>query len=104
MKREDHQAAMQRLLGMVAPEHQADASTLLTEISEDYDQTLSSLDSATTNVATLTANNEKLREVNTNLFLKVGTPAKQQTTEPTPEADIPSLNYNDLFNERGELK
>lgn len=46
--------------------------------------------------------NEKLRSANMQLFLRVGEkkdPPKRETDNPTA-----GMNYEDLFNEKGELK
>lgn len=106
MTRDEHKAAIQKLLGMVAPDHQAAASEMLTQLSEDYEQTLTTSEQAAANVQTLTANNETLREVNARLFLKVGSVEKPKD-KPTPEPDKPCgeiPTFESLFNEKGELK
>lgn len=105
MTREEHKAAVNKLLGMIASEHQATASELLTNLSDDYERTLSSYDEAQNNVKTLTENNETLRSVNAKLFLRVGATEKETHKEeqPTdkPKDNIPS--FESLFNEKGEL-
>ena len=106
MKRDEHKAIIQNLLGMVAPEHQAAASEALTNLSEDYEQVLTESETATANVATLTANNETLREVNAKLFLKVGQTEKENHKDDKPEQKPETenkLTYEALFNEKGEL-
>ena len=106
MTRDEHKQAIQKLFGMIAQDHSADASEILTNLSEDYEQTLTASETASANVAQLTEKNEKLREVNANLFLKVGVgeaPTKnQEETKQTNTEDKP-LPFSDLFNEKGEL-
>lgn len=105
MTREEHKAAVNRLLGMVASEHQATASELLTNLSDDYEQTLTAHEQAQNSVRTLTENNESLRAVNTKLFLRVGDTEKalhkEDKTPDKPKDEIPS--FDTLFNEKGEL-
>lgn len=105
MERTEHKNIISQLLGMVAADHQATASELLTQLSEDYDQVMTASEQATENVATLTANNETLRQVNAKLFLKVGSidndPKPNPNTDPKP--DEPALTFDGLFNEKGEL-
>ena len=104
MTREEHKKAVEKLLGMVSAEHHADASELLTTLSEDYETTLTTSETVASENANLKTNVEKLRKVNTDLFLKVGTPTKAKPTEvEEKETDIPDLSYDKLFNEKGEL-
>ena len=103
MTRDEHKKAVAKLLGMVSAEHQADASELLTTLSEDYEETLTTSETSATRVSELTAKNEKLRQVNTELFLKVGTPQKQKE-DVKEESNIPDITFDSLFNEKGELK
>lgn len=108
MTRDEHKNIVNQLLGMVAAESQATASDLLTQLTEDYEQTLTDFESATANVTTLTANNETLREVNAKLFLKVGQTDKDihKNEDPNKGKDDPEnqLTFEALFNEKGELK
>lgn len=104
MTRDEHKAVIQQLIGMVAAEHQASASQILTNLSNDYEQTLTSSETASSNVTKLTQDNEALRAANMKLFLQVGSvpktePEKQEGNE---DEDKP-LPFTDLFNEKGEL-
>jgi hypothetical protein len=104
MTRDEHKQIVNRLLGMVAPDHQANASELLTNLSEDYEQTLTASETATTRVEELTKNNETLRDVNAKLFLKVGSvPNEPQPSEPKTEPERTPISIDSLFNEKGEL-
>ena len=105
MKREEHKQHMETLLGMVAPEHQAKASEILTTLTDDYETTLTGAETTLGELEKLKENNETLRKVNADLFLKVGhTP--QSTSEPKPSEppkdDVKT--YDSLFDEKGELK
>lgn len=80
---------------------QAKVSTLLAELAEHNDDAVVELTTATTTATKLTADNEKLRGANLELFLKVGSPAKPEDKK-KPEDTTPK--YEDLFDEKGELK
>lgn len=107
MTRDEHKKIVNQLLGMATPENQATASELLTQLTDDYEQTLTNNETLTANNATLTANNEQLRSVNADLFLKVGVTNKQihKQDEPGKEdkPDETKLTFDALFNEKGEL-
>lgn len=103
MTREEHQAIIQRVMGYVSPEHQADASEALTTLSDDYAETLRTSETLTTQNQTLSNDFERLRQVNAKLFLRVGehTEHKEKTAHKT---EVTKLPFDDLFNEKGELK
>lgn len=107
MTRDEHKNIVNQLLGMATPEQQAAASELLTQLTDDYEQTLTNCETLTTNNATLTDNNEKLRKVNADLFLKVGTTNKETHKETDPGqgdgGNENQLTFEALFNEKGEL-
>lgn len=106
MTRDEHRQVINRLLGMVASEHQATASELLTNLSDDYEQTLTVSETATLRVTELEGNNESLRKTNMQLFLRVGETEKQVThneEHDTGEPEAKPLPFTDLFNEKGEL-
>lgn len=108
MTREEHKAIIQKMLGMVTPDNQATASELLTQLSDDYEETLTQYETASTSVQELTAKNETLRDVNAKLFLKVGTTDKethnqQQNNTNVQEQDENKMTFEALFNEKGEL-
>ena len=112
MTREEHNAIIQQMLTMVTPENQATASQLLTQLSDDYNTTLSTSEQLTTRNGELEKNNETLRSVNADLFLKVGqTNANNQNLNQNQNQnqnlnqnqEEPKLTYEALFNEKGEL-
>lgn len=106
MTRDDHKKAIQSLFGMIAPDHQAAASEILNNLSNDYEETLTNYETANANVTTLTENNETLRNVNAKLFLQVGSVPKADDkgkTETHTENES-KLSFDSLFNEKGELK
>lgn len=107
MTRDEHKNIVNQLLGMVGADNQASASDLLTQLTDDYNTTLDSLDTANTNVTQLTENNERLRDVNAKLFLKVGEVPKgnpKKTHENGNDGgDDKKLTFEALFNEKGDL-
>lgn len=110
MTRDDHKKAVNQLMGMIAAEHQATASDLLSNLSDDYDRTLTDYETATANVTSLTSDNESLRKTNMRLFLRVGETEKEthKQDKHNPSHDEQEENkplpFTDLFNEKGELK
>lgn len=104
MKREEHKEILNNLLKMATPEKQAEASSLLDQLRDDYEETLTNFETASTNISELTKNNETLRKVNAELFLKVGTTTtNSEAKKTTDDDDIKILPFDDLFNEKGEL-
>lgn len=105
MTRDEHRTIINQLLGMATPDNQAAASELLTQLTDDYEKTLTAHETATANVATLTANNETLRQVNAKLFLRVGESESKppKPTEPPKDDPETELTFEKLFNEKGEL-
>ena len=102
MTREEHNALIQNI--MVNATNQAELSMLLTRLSEDYEEVLTESETNASTVATLTKDNEQLRSVNMQLFLKVGH-EKEKTEEPETEVDEEeSSSFDDLFDEKGVLK
>ena len=92
----------QTLFEMVANDSQAEASKILTSISEGFESLETQINELTTAKSQLTENNEKLRAVNADLFLKVGNKEKPEEKADTFDNDnVPS--FDSLFNEKGEL-
>lgn len=90
---EEHNEITQRILEIVPNEHQETALDLLTTLTEDYSE-------ITGNVAKLENDVVDLRKSNAKLFLKIGQP-QEKKEETTQEEKTP--NFDDLFNEKGEL-
>lgn len=103
MTRDEHRTLINSLLGMVNPEHQAEASEALNNLSTDYDATLEQLETANNNVTTLTERNEHLRAVNSDLFMQVPAKKKPEKNEPEKGNDDEPPSFDALFNEKGEL-
>ena len=77
---------------------QAKVTEILVELNEDFATSSLTFSEMTTVKEKLTEDNEKLRNANMNLFLKIGeTPA-------TPKDVLPEvLPIDNLFNENGDL-
>ena len=108
MTRDEHKAIVNQLLTMATPENQAAASDLLTQLTDDYEQTLTSNETLTASNETLTSNNETLRQVNAKLFLRVGETEKNMNnhstnTEQGNGGNENKMTFEALFNEKGEL-
>lgn len=94
---------------------QAKVTTLLADLSKDYSEISSQLDVANTSVTDLTKTNEELRAANMKLFTQIGSSEQPNTLLDEPNKDNPTssgentnenkeLTYENLFNEKGELK
>ncbi len=108
MTRDEHKNAVNQLLGMIAAEHQAAASELLTNLSDGFNTTLNDLETANGNVQSLTGDNEALRKANMKLFLRVGETdkeihKKQDNPSHDKNEENDTLRFEALFNEKGEL-
>lgn len=82
-----------------------DAATLrakLTALSDDLTALYDEHDRLNTANGTLDADNKKLKEYNMQLFLRVGGQQPPKEPQATPPAE--ELKYENLFNEKGELK
>ena len=73
---------------------------MLTQISDEVGKVFDTNESLTSANATLTADNDKLRGYNMELFQRVGSPKEKPENKPNTEG----LKYSDLFNEKGDLK
>ena len=108
MKREEHNEITKKLYAMVTPENQASASELLTQLTNDYEETTTKMETASAEHEKLKNNFEHLRQVNADLFLKVGvshnTPENVTENNDNIEEIENDIKIEDLFNEKGELK
>ena len=89
----------------------ATISEELNKLNTDYEITCNEYAKISDDNKQLAENNEKLRRVNTDLFLQVRTNKKQEEpATPTaaggeePEENNEPLPFTDLFGENGELK
>ncbi len=106
MTREEHKTAINQLMGMIASEHQAAASTLLTSLTDGFEGIVTASETSANDLRKLTEDNENLRKANMKLFLRVGETEKEvHKQDPKPEVKLEEkqLPFSDLFNEKGEL-
>lgn len=80
---------------------QAKVTDILTELVETYNTQIAEKTEKEEKLKKIQEDNEKLRETNMKLFLKVGETQKQEK-EKTEEESKPK--FEDLFDENGELK
>lgn len=84
---------------------ETDRRELLSRLHDDGSTIFDDYDAAETALAAAVEDNEKLRQANMRLFLRVGDHTEPEPPKtPTPDPDTPKLRYEDLFNEKGELK
>lgn len=104
----DVTATINELLNLATPDNQARASELLTELSDTVTNLSVRVSEQASEITRLSDANSELTRVNGKLFLKVGHPAGQAETEPQPTGtdtgEKLDLKFEDLFNEKGELK
>lgn len=103
LTREQIKSKFNEMLGFVTPENQASATEIMTSLNDEFDAILTESENIATKNQELTLNNEKLRSVNADLFLKVGVTDKnaQQTDK---QDDVPeAISYDTLFNDKGDL-
>lgn len=74
----------------------------LSVLNETYSPMFDNIDDLTQRNTQLTDDNEKLREANMKLFLRVGT--KTEPDVPEDDKQKEKLKFEDLFNEKGEIK
>lgn len=81
-------------------------STLLDKIREGFATNFKHLEEEQTNVINLKEEINSLRESNMNLFLKLGdeVTGNKPNPDPDPDPDPDPPKFDDLFNEKGELK
>src|SRR5574343_1077684 len=80
VKPEEFNAKTQEILNNLTD--QAKVSTVMSELIEDYNNVTAETETAKTTAQKLTADNEKLRQANMSLFLKVGETKKEEETKP----------------------
>lgn len=93
----------QALTDLGTIEDGAERRNRLTAITDEVKTVYDSNDTLTASNATLTENNKKLQEYNMQLFLRVGGQQNTPKADPAPEEGS-GLSYENLFNEKGELK
>ena len=105
MKRNEYKSLISELLTLSTPDNQGRVSEILTQLTEDYETVLTTSEGYENRVAELSANNETLRKVNADLFLKVGTqlPGSGDSDTGADETETEIPTFESLFNDKGEL-
>ena len=75
---------------------------IVTELTDEVKLVYDSNETLTASNSKYEADNKKLQEYNMQLFLRVGSQQKPQPQEEPEETE--NLNYEDLFDEKGDLK
>lgn len=75
--------------------------TLLTNVTNELTNVYDSNESLTQSNNTYQTQNEALRSANLELFLQVGNKGKPEHID---EPEVKEMKFEDLFNEKGELK
>jgi regulator of replication initiation timing len=87
------------------PADVAGISEHLTALTDEFSTLTGNVQTLTTNNETLTQANEKLRQTNMDLFLKVGSePTFKNKPESENKDDKPKATYENLFDDKGNLK
>jgi hypothetical protein len=103
MKPEEHTAIIQRIRASLNDE--AAVTELLTTLSEDYGSVTTEVNTTKQTADQLKADNDKLRECNMKLFLKVGNPAPENNNGSGQQGnENKKLSFDALFDEKGKLK
>lgn len=99
MTRED---LLQKLTEIGTCEDDAQRRALLTSVTDEVKIVYDTNETLTTANSKFEADNKKLQEYNMQLFLRVGGQQKQPDKAKEPQSE--ELKYENLFNEKGELK
>lgn len=102
MKKEEHTAKIMEIKEKTHDMDDGAISNLLADLSDDYGILLSKIDEINLQNEKLKNDNDNLRDSNMRLFLRVG---KTPDPEETPASEEPKKRtYENLFNEKGDLK
>lgn len=103
MTKEEHTKAIQDIRQLVQDDD-GKITELLTNLSDAYGEIIAENSDYQLKNEKLKNDNEKLRDTNMRLFLKVGSPKDDTTEEKTDEKPEEKLTFENLFDEKGELK
>ncbi len=100
--RERSKEILAQLLGLAGDE-QGEASGLLSELSDGQSEIFNSYELGENKIKELENRVEELKEQNMDLFLKTGSMIEPEKPETEPEEEEETKDYEDLFDENGEL-
>lgn len=92
---------LQEITAIGTIEDGAERRNRLTALSDEVRTVCESNETLTASNAKLDEDNKKLQDYNMQLFLRVG---NQQNPAPKPAPQTDTPKYEDLFNEKGEIK
>ena len=101
MDKEKHLAMIHKIRANL--QNEGEVSILLTDMADDYGKVLSDLQQKEAEAQRLKEANERLKEQNMNLFLKIGGNPEDPPVPPAPPAPK-RRDFNELFDEKGNLK
>lgn len=93
---------LQKLTEIGTTDDAAQRRQMITEVTDEVKGVYDSNETLTTANTKYEADNKKLQEYNMQLFLKVGGQQKQK--EPEEKKPTEELKYENLFDEKGEIK
>ena len=99
----DRETFLSRLTEIGTCDDDVQRRSMLNELREQAENLYDSNAVLTTSNADLTAKNERLREANMDLFVQIGTEKKPEDTLP-PQQEPEKRKFEDLFNDKGEIR
>lgn len=102
INREEHTAKIMAIKEKIHDTDDGSITQILADLSDDYGSILADIDNTNLQNEKLKKDNENLRDTNMRLFLKIENP--NETTPEEPEEENKKLSFENLFNEKGELK
>lgn len=103
MDKKEYSAKIMEIKKLTHETDDGKIADLLSELSDGYGELSASFDDITLKNQKLTHDNESLRDTNMRLFLRVGQENSGGDDDVT-EGTEKKLKFEDLFNEKGELK
>lgn len=100
----ERQEFIDRITAIGSCEDESERRELLASLRDDATADYDRLATLTTNNESLTSDNEKLRDANMKLFLRLGNQKEEGNNDNNNNNDDKSLSYENLFDEKGELK
>lgn len=79
-------------------------STKLDDLRSGFNEEVGKREIAETEKAELEEKNASLQQANMDLFLRIGTPVKKEEVNEENNEEIIKKSYDDLFDDKGELK
>lgn len=101
MDKEKHLAMIHKIRANL--QNEGEVSLLLSDMSDDYGKVLSDLQQKEAEAQRLKEANDRLKEQNMNLFLKLGGDPEKPPVPPVPP-EPKRRSFDELFDEKGNLK